>query len=80
MSEAQLARLFRPFEQVGDAQQRAQGTGLGLMISRQFVQLMGGEISVRSLPGQGNLFWFELDVGGAERETQAARPGADAAA
>jgi signal transduction histidine kinase len=80
MSEEQLARLFRPFEQVGDAQQRAQGTGLGLMISRQFVQLMGSEIQVKSRPGEGNLFWFELDVGIAERAGELAFPGAHAAA
>jgi len=63
MSEQQLARLFRPFEQVGDAQQRALGTGLGLVISQRLVRLMGGEILVESRQGEGNLFWFDLDVG-----------------
>jgi PAS domain S-box-containing protein len=63
MSEEQLARLFRPFEQVGDAQQRAMGTGLGLVISQRFVRLMGSEILVESRRGEGNRFWFELDVG-----------------
>jgi signal transduction histidine kinase len=63
MSEQQLARLFRPFEQVGSARQRALGTGLGLMISRQFVRLMGSDILVRSRPGEGNLFWFDLEIG-----------------
>jgi signal transduction histidine kinase len=62
MSPAQLARLFRPFEQVGDAQQRSAGTGLGLAISRQFVQLMGSDIQIDSRPGMGNRFWFEIDV------------------
>jgi signal transduction histidine kinase len=62
LTEAQLARLFRPFEQLGDAQQRAAGTGLGLAISRQFVRLMGSDIQVRSRSGEGNLFWFEIDV------------------
>jgi signal transduction histidine kinase len=70
MSPAQLARLFRPFEQVGDAQQRSGGTGLGLVISRQFVRLMGGEIHVDSRSGVGNLFWFELDVPPASWATQ----------
>jgi signal transduction histidine kinase len=74
MSEEQLARLFRPFEQVGDALERAQGTGLGLMISRQFVHLMGSEILVRSRPGEGNLFWFDLDLGIAERTAEVAQP------
>ncbi len=62
MSEEQVSRLFQPFEQVGDVQHRSSGTGLGLVISRQFVRLMGGEIHVKSRPGEGNLFWFEIDV------------------
>jgi PAS domain S-box-containing protein len=63
MSEQQLARLFHPFEQVGDAHQRALGTGLGLVISQRLVRLMGSEILVASRRGEGNLFWFDLDVG-----------------
>jgi PAS domain S-box-containing protein len=63
MSEEQLARLFQPFEQVGDARQRALGTGLGLAISQRFVRLMGSEIVAESRRGKGNLFWFDLDVG-----------------
>jgi signal transduction histidine kinase len=62
MSEEQVARLFQPFEQVGDAHRRSGGTGLGLVISRQFVRLMGGDIHVKSRLGAGNLFWFEIDV------------------
>jgi PAS domain S-box-containing protein len=65
MTEEQLARLFRPFEQFGNAQQRALGTGLGLVICRRLVRLMGSEILVESGPGEGNLFWFDLDVGAA---------------
>lgn len=65
MSEDQLTRLFRPFEQVGRAPPNAPGTGLGLVISRQFIRLMGSEIFVESRVGRGNLFWFDLDVRGA---------------
>jgi PAS domain S-box-containing protein len=63
MSEQQLARLFHPFEQVGDPQQRALGTGLGLVISQRLVNLMGSEILVESRRDEGNRFWFDLDVG-----------------
>jgi signal transduction histidine kinase len=66
LSEQQQARLFRPFEQVGDAHQRSGGTGLGLVICRQFVRLMGGDVNVDCLPGTGNTFWFELDLPTAE--------------
>lgn len=62
MTPEQLQRLFKPFEQVGDARYRASGTGLGLAISQRLVQQMGGEIRVSSTPGHGSRFWFDLQV------------------
>ena len=53
MSESQLARLFRPYEQVGDSRQRVGGTGLGLSISQRLVELIGGTIRVESSVGGG---------------------------
>ena len=58
----QLEAIFHPFEQVGDAQLRLVGTGLGLTISRQFVRLMGGDIHVESSIDEGSRFWFEIDL------------------
>ncbi len=58
----QLEKIFQPFEQSGNIKQRAEGTGLGLTISRQLVELMGGTIQVKSELGQGSLFWFELTL------------------
>jgi signal transduction histidine kinase len=61
----QLERIFLPFEQAGEPERRAGGAGLGLSISRQLVQLMGGEIEVHSRhrgPGQGSRFAFELPL------------------
>ncbi|HEX5685932.1 MAG TPA: ATP-binding protein [Ideonella sp.] len=55
-------RLFQPFEQAGEARHRSAGTGLGLAISRQLVRLMGGDVQVRSQPGTGSVFWFELPL------------------
>ncbi|MFZ2855410.1 MAG: ATP-binding protein, partial [Rhodocyclaceae bacterium] len=57
-----LEAIFQPFEQFGALQQRAGGTGLGLTISRQLVRLMASDIHVESRPGEGSLFWFELNV------------------
>ena len=58
----QLERLFLPFEQVGDDSRCLGGTGLGLSISQQLVRSMGSEIRVRSEPGVGSSFTFELSL------------------
>jgi signal transduction histidine kinase/DNA-binding NarL/FixJ family response regulator len=55
----QLEQIFQPFEQVGNIKLREAGTGLGLTISRQLVQLMGGQIRVKSKLDKGSTFWFE---------------------
>lgn len=60
LTPAEIERLFRPFEQMGNARQREQGVGLGLAISQRLVQLMGGDITVASTPGAGSVFTFSL--------------------
>jgi signal transduction histidine kinase/DNA-binding response OmpR family regulator len=62
IAEDELEAIFDPFEQVGEASQRAQGTGLGLAITRQLVDAMGGSIEVRSTVGQGSTFAFTLPL------------------
>ncbi|WP_199306907.1 hybrid sensor histidine kinase/response regulator [Pseudanabaena sp. FACHB-2040] len=57
-----LERIFEPFLQTTLGEQAGQGTGLGLPISRRFVELMGGAMAVDSTPGQGSRFYFEILV------------------
>ncbi len=62
-----LPRLFRPFEQIDSGLTRShEGTGLGLSISRRLVNLMGGDISVKSELGVGTTFTFRLPINGSE--------------
>jgi signal transduction histidine kinase/CheY-like chemotaxis protein len=70
MSEAQLARLFNPFEQLAEVKRREGGTGLGLAISRQLARLMGGDIEVRSRPTKGSVFWFDVEVSATDAQGQ----------
>lgn len=70
MSETQMARLFQPFEQVGEGKRREGGAGLGLAISRQLIRLMGGDIEVRSQLGEGSMFSFEIEVSATQRQVQ----------
>ena len=58
----QLDKIFQAFEQVGDRQRQAEGTGLGLAISQRIVQLMNGQIQVKSQPGVGSEFFFEVEL------------------
>jgi signal transduction histidine kinase/DNA-binding NarL/FixJ family response regulator len=69
----EIDSLFEPFTQTESGQQIQTGTGLGLPISRQFVQLMGGNISVTSQMGQGTIFKWDIQVEPAEAAAIEAR-------
>jgi len=61
MSESQIIEVLKPFTQVDSSSTRKYGgTGLGLPIAKNFIELMGGELKISSIPGLGSKFSFDL--------------------
>ncbi|MED5619466.1 CHASE domain-containing protein [Ideonella sp. BN130291] len=61
MDEAQMAELFQPFNRLG-RESHAEGTGIGLVISRRLAELMGGALTAQSRPGEGSSFRLVLPL------------------
>jgi signal transduction histidine kinase/CheY-like chemotaxis protein len=58
----QLEALFQPFNRLGQENGVEEGTGIGLVVTRRLVELMGGSIGVSSSVGVGTVFWIELEL------------------
>jgi PAS domain S-box-containing protein len=62
LSAKQLQQLFQPFNRLGQESSSEEGTGIGLVVTKQLVELMGGTIGVESQVGVGSIFWIELNA------------------
>ncbi len=60
LNQEQLGQLFQPFNRLGQKASDEQGTGIGLVVCKRLVELMGGIIGVESTVGNGSVFWIEL--------------------
>jgi len=84
LSPEKLAQLFQPFNRLGQEHGAEQGTGIGLVMSKRLVELMGGVLEVESNVGEGSVFSLELDAAAAPeldagnaQPAPAARPQSD---
>ncbi len=77
LSLEQLGQLFQAFNRLGQEAGAEEGTGIGLVVAKQLIELMGGLIGVESTVGVGSVFWFELI---AVAEPHISPEGGDAAA
>ena len=66
LDAGQIAALFEPFNRLGMERSGVDGTGIGLVITRRLVELMGGGLDVQSRPGLGSRFAVRLRLGGRE--------------
>ena len=77
LAPQQLSQLFQPFNRLGREASAEEGTGIGLVVTKRLVDLMGGQIGVESAVGVGSVFWIELGRAGAPQfavqETEHAR-------
>ncbi len=80
MSEAQLSRLFEPFNRLGAERTGASGSGLGLVIANKLVHAMGGTLEVQSLVGRGSRFQVSLPLAAGGGATPAFDPASAPAA
>jgi PAS domain S-box-containing protein len=60
LTPEQLGQLFQPFNRLGKEATTEEGTGIGLVVTKRLVDLMGGAIGVESTPGRGSVFWIEF--------------------
>lgn len=74
IASERLPHLFQPFNRLDHERRESEGTGIGLVMSKRLVELMGGSIGVESNLGVGSTFWFELKPFPDPIQTEAVEP------
>jgi PAS domain S-box-containing protein len=62
LTSDQLKQLFQPFNRLGQEANAEEGTGIGLVVAKRLIELMGGVIGAESTIGKGSMFWIELNL------------------
>jgi signal transduction histidine kinase len=57
-----MLRLFEPFNRLGQENKNIEGTGIGLVVCKRLINLMGGVIGVETTVGEGSVFWIEMPL------------------
>lgn len=57
-----IAQLFQPFNRLGQENKGEEGTGIGLVMTKRLIELMGGEIGLESVVGEGSTFWVDIEL------------------
>jgi PAS domain S-box-containing protein len=82
LTDEQIAGLFQPFNRLGQERGVSEGTGIGLVVTKRLVELMGGTIQVEATPGVGSVFFVELPAAVVDDDhhepSHGAAPGASA--
>ena len=66
LNSGQIERLFIPFDRLGAETSGVEGTGLGLPLAKRLLESMNGGLGIRSVPGEGSMFWAELQIADAQ--------------
>src|SRR5450631_3200228 len=62
LTQDKLAQLFQPFNRLGQEAKVEEGTGIGLVVAKRLIELMGGVIGAESTVGKGSVFWIEVSL------------------